>query len=170
MVHLSLIFRHRHHLGAKEVRCLIKDLFWLQNPNSIIEKGKNIEVAEILFDSQVYMIESIPVFFKIKNVVLPTLIYDMLLDLLPSVVVDMGAVPHVCNGADIMVPGIVEIHGTFEEGSFVVVRDEKFNKPLAISTAFYGFKEFVLKSKGKVFKNNHFVGDPLWQAVKKLEN
>jgi predicted RNA-binding protein (TIGR00451 family) len=37
----------------------------------------------------------------------------------------MGAVPHICNGADIMAPGIVKVEREFQARAMAVVVDEK---------------------------------------------
>jgi len=47
--------------------------------------------------------------------------------------VDMGAVPYVYNGADIMAPGIVDADREIAAGNLVWVRDERNKRPLAVS-------------------------------------
>lgn len=83
-------------------------------------------------------------------------------DLLPQVVVDMGAVKFVANGADIMRPGIVEVPDC-EEGSFVVVVDERNRKPLGVGRAKFSGAEMRLMSSGNVVESLHFVGDEYWK-------
>ena len=148
--------RHRHYLGVKQTRNLIKDLFWLPNPDNIIGDKSKVEVAVILSDVKIYFIKSKPVFLKTKEKgIFPSLLSNELLDLLPSMIVDMGAVPYICNGADVMAPGIVEIRGKFKKENFVVIRDEKFDKALAISKTLFNLKETSLRKKGRVAKNIH---------------
>jgi PUA-domain protein len=78
------------------------------------------------------------------------------------VTVDMGAVPYVCNGADIMTPGIVDADPGIAPGDFVWVRDEKNRKPLAIGEALLPGLELKSSKKGKGVKMVHRVGDDLW--------
>lgn len=87
---------------------------------------------------------------------------------LPSVIVDMGAVKHVVNGADIMRPGIVAFESKFSRDDLVVVRDVKNRKPLAVCRALMSSDEAMALSRGKVLENIHHVGDKYWQLSRKL--
>lgn len=80
------------------------------------------------------------------------------------VTVDMGAVPFVTNGADVMGPGIVDADGSIETGDMVWIRDEKNLVPLAVGVSSMSGKELASGGKGKVIKNIHNVGDKLWKA------
>jgi PUA domain protein len=77
----------------------------------------------------------------------------------------MGAIPYVCNGADVMAPGITDMIGEFEEGDIVVVRDVRHNKALAVGKAMRTSREIMDSKKGKVIRNLHYVGDRLWDAI-----
>lgn len=86
------------------------------------------------------------------------------------VVVDMGAVKPLLRGADVMIPGIVEVKGFFNKGDPVVVVDEKYNKPLIVGKALIQSQDIVSKklSKGKAIENIHRIGDKLWNLTKSL--
>ncbi len=88
-----------------------------------------------------------------------------ILDSLPSIIVDMGAVPYVARGADVMRPGIREFRGSFRRGGIVVIRDEKNLKPLSISLALKDSDKCLVMEKGKVAENLHHVNDRIWKAV-----
>ncbi len=79
------------------------------------------------------------------------------------VTVDMGAVGFVCNGADVMAPGIVDADAEIEEGDLVWIRDEKNLKPLAIGKALVPGEKMLEKGKGKMVVSLHYVGDKLWK-------
>lgn len=81
------------------------------------------------------------------------------------VTVDMGAVPHVSNGADVMAPGIVDADPSISRGDLVWVRDERNLKPLAIGKALMEGSQMVELRKGKAVKTIHHVGDALWKAA-----
>jgi PUA-domain protein len=102
-------------------------------------------------------------FFDHENKWSPTLKYLQSNELLKKIVVDMGAVKFVVNGADIMRPGIVEIEEGVKEGDFVVVVDVENGKPLIVGVALFGSEEMQEKSEGKVIKNIHYVGDEIWR-------
>jgi PUA-domain protein len=94
----------------------------------------------------------------------PTLLNESV-DELPSVLVDMGAIPYVCNGADVMSPGITDIDGEFNEGDLVIVRDERHRKALAVGLALVKSGDMREMPKGKAVKSIHYVGDKLWKAT-----
>jgi PUA-domain protein len=79
------------------------------------------------------------------------------------VTVDMGAVPFVYNGADVMAPGIVDADPAIRPGDLVWVRDERNLRPLAIGEARTSGPEMVASDKGKAVVSIHHVGDPLWK-------
>jgi len=92
------------------------------------------------------------------------------LNRLPSMIVDMGAVPHIVNGADVMRPGIKGFRGEFNEGDFVVVRDERNLRPLAVAIALVGLKECRAMKRGKVAKNIHHVNDRIWKLMRRIRH
>jgi len=79
------------------------------------------------------------------------------------VTVDMGAVPFVVKGADIMGPGIVDADMEIRPGDFVWVRDVKNLRALAIGEAIVSGMEMLQKKPGKAIKSIHYVGDKLWK-------
>ncbi len=79
------------------------------------------------------------------------------------VTVDMGAVPHVYNGADVMSPGIVDADTAIESGDLVWIRDERNLRPLAVGRALLTGQEMVASKHGKAVETLHHVGDWLWK-------
>ncbi len=79
------------------------------------------------------------------------------------VTVDMGAVPFVYNGADVMAPGIVEADPSIRVGDFVWVRDEKNRRPLAVGRAIMDGPTMAREERGKAIETVHHVGDDLWR-------
>lgn len=80
------------------------------------------------------------------------------------VTVDMGAVPFVTNGADIMAPGIVDADPEIVEGDMVWIRDQRNLVPLAIGVSLLSGPELKTGDKGKAIKSIHSVGDKLWKT------
>lgn len=118
--------------------------------------------------AEVLLINGKPLLARLCGRLLPTLAFDKLLSLLPKIVVDTGAVPHVCNGADVMAPGVVRVHGDFNENDPILVVDERHGKSLAIGVALFSSQTVRSLKQGKVVKNVHYVGDKLWNLVKTL--
>ena len=81
-----------------------------------------------------------------------------------AVTVDMGAVPFVTNGADVMGPGIVDADPEIKEGDLVWIRDIKNKVPLAVGVALRDGEALSAKEKGKAIKTLHNVGDKLWKS------
>jgi len=123
-----------------------------------------VEEAELENGEPVYFLDGAIQLARPGGVLVPTL-NTRHVDRLPSVVVDMGAVPYVCDGADVMAPGIVEIRGPFEEGDLVVVRDVNHGKALAVGRALKPSEKIEASGKGKVVENLHYVGDRIWKAL-----
>ena len=122
--------------------------------------AKKVEVAEFE-EKKVYLFDMKIEFIEDENGVYPYLGGSYLNDL-PRVVVDMGAIRFVCNGADVMAPGIVEVD-KFDEGSLVVIRDMSHGKALSIGKSLKSSTEIMSNKKGKVIQNIHYVGDKLWE-------
>ncbi len=80
------------------------------------------------------------------------------------VTVDMGAVPFVTNGADVMGPGITDSDSDISEGDMVWIRDVNNMVPLAVGVALLDTAGLKARSKGKAIKTLHNVGDKLWKS------
>lgn len=93
-----------------------------------------------------------------------------LLDRLPALIVDMGAVPHIARGADVMRPGVTDFKGGFGEGDLLVVRDERNLKPISISIALEDLDECRGMSKGRIAENIHHVNDKIWRLVRSVKH
>ena len=83
------------------------------------------------------------------------------------VVIDMGAIKYVTNGADVMAPGIVDADIDIIKDQQVWICDERNHKPLAIGIALVNGSEMIQKNSGKSIKVIHYVGDELWSFVAK---
>ena len=122
--------QRRHFLREKEVTQLFDDFSKKLDIDlkQLFGAKTNVEVAET-HTAKLFFINRRPVLAVWKNVVLPTLLFQEVLQLLPKIVVNMGAVPHVCNGADIMAPGVVRIEKDYKLNDYMVITDERHDKP-----------------------------------------
>jgi PUA-domain protein len=127
----------------------------------------NVEVVESDVGA-VYLIGGKPLLYKAGDKVLPTLLFSEFTAKAPKIVVDMGAVPYVCKGADVMAPGIVRIEGEFSKGDLVLVADMKFGKALALGESLYDAENAKQTKKGPVVKTLHYVSDKIWDYTKTL--
>ena len=116
--------------------------------------------------SEVIFVDGVPVAFKREGQFVPVLTNTIALEKMPRVTVDMGAVPHVVGGADIMAPGIRKVEGSFGEKELVVIIDEKHGKFLSVGRSLLASEALAATKKGKVILNVHYVGDPVWETIK----
>ena len=152
------------HLKGKETRQLIRE-FTHRYPESATTLSSATTFEELPVDeSSVIFVDQRPLIIRTKDLLLPSLRFDELINTLPKIVVDMGAVAHLANGAQVMRPGIKQIRGSFGKGDLVVIVDEKFGKAISIGIAEMDSNAMQSTSKGKVIANVHFVGDVLWQS------
>lgn len=159
--------RRRHFLKEKEAKRFLlevskklgTDIEQLLGSKTGVEVNET-EIAEIfLFDGR-------PLLARSNGVLFPILYFEELFFIIPKIVVDMGAVPYVCKGADVMAPGVVAIKGEFEENDLLLVVDERHGKPLAVGVALFGSEDMKVLNSGKIVKNLHYVGDKLWNYLR----
>ncbi|RJS86347.1 DUF1947 domain-containing protein [Candidatus Bathyarchaeota archaeon] len=115
---------------------------------------------------RIYLIDGVPQVAMLEDIIFPTLFFKEYLNQLPKVTVDMGAVPYICNGADIMAPGIVEVSGDFKEKALVAVIDERNKRLIAVAQALFDSEKTRTIRKGKALRNLHYVGDEIWNLMK----
>ncbi|MBU6998490.1 MAG: RNA-binding protein [Theionarchaea archaeon] len=129
--------------------------------------GNRFEICTTDTDINLIVVDGTPVLMK-KKVLFPTLRAFVDTDcrtIKHHVTVDMGAVPYVTNGADVMRPGITEIDASLEAGDFVIITEERHGKPLAVGETLYSSREIIDMDQGKVIKTIHYVGDRMWKLT-----
>jgi PUA domain protein len=152
---------------SKRETLVIKDIIrksWPPNAYNI-EDEKNFISYDIGKGHRLLSTKALTVVQTDSETIVPFLGTGQLLTVFPSVVVDMGAIKFVCNGAKIMRPGITEFDD-FTKGDFVTVKDEKFLKILAIGRALEDSVVAFHNAKGYVLDNLHYVGDEFWETYK----
>jgi len=132
---------------------------------SLFGSKPQVEVMEAK-KVKVYVVDGRPLIAESEGNVFPTLLFEEQLSKQPKVVVDMGAVPYICNKADIMGPGITEIQGEFKPKNLVTVLDAKNRKPIAVAEAIFDSGTAATTKKGKLFRNLHCVGDEIWAIIR----
>ena len=157
------------HLKDRESKQIIKE-FMNRFPSSLdsLDSVKHLE-EEIVEDNSVFFGDGKPWIVRVQGRLLPSLKYDLVLATLPKIVIDMGAVPHIANGAQVMRPGIRQIEGQFNRDDLVVILDEKYRKIIALGIAEKDSETMRSMAKGRVIANIHYVGDPLWKSFTPLK-
>ncbi len=156
-------------MKEKEAKRLLSEFFEKTkvHPQQLPTLKPPIELAKANSE-EIFFINKKPILAKSNNKIFPTLASDKLLSNMPKAIVNMGAVPHICNGADIMAPGIVHIEGNFSKGDIVVVSDKRHQKPIAITVALHNTEAAKKLKHGKILTNIHHIGDGLWKTLKQL--
>ena len=85
----------------------------------------------------------------------------------PSITVHSGAISHVCNGANIMRPGIISF-SEYSKGDIVIVIEAKYHKPIAVGESTLSSKDSEDAVKGVIIQNLHYVGDKAWDEGKNM--
>lgn len=158
--------KNRHKLKDKDIKNIDAEL----NKNfnkSFFNKLSNIEIGYfqgqkiLLIEGKIcFMFYNDNIFFTLHGL-------NRYIPKNKFVVVDMGAVKSVTNGADVMAPGIVDADLSIGENDQVWICDETYNKPLAIGIALMSGEQMVNEKNGKAIKVIHHVGDSIWNFVAK---
>jgi len=126
-------------------------------------RSDRVEMAEIDSPFTLYLVDRRPLLMKSEGWAFPT-VKGAIERPFPerTIVVDMGAVPYVAKGADVMRPGIVSVTPDVRKGSPAIVVEERHRKALAVVVASLDGPAISGESKGKMAKTIHHVGDALW--------
>ena len=159
----------RYSLKSKKAKQILNEVSERLKVNVETFFGSKANVEVVVADvGKIYLVSGKPLFFKIGEKTLPTLLFSDFISHAPKIVVDMGAVPYVCNGADIMAPGIVRVEGEFRKDDFVLVVDEKHGKPIALGESLIDAETARKTRQGVVVHTVHFVSDKIWNFAKTL--
>lgn len=159
--------RRRHSLKSKDAKKLFLEITQRLGTDieQLLEPKIRVEVTDTE-TCELFIFNGRPLLARSSGCLFPTLLFEELVVTLPKIVVDMGAIPYVCKGADVMAPGILTIKDEFKENDIILVIDERHAKPLAVGAALFGSEEMKNAKRGKTVKNLHFVGDNLWNYIR----
>ena len=156
--------KNRHRLKARDIK-QFQDELKKTFTNDFFNEKSSVETGD--FDDQpLIFVDGEPCFMFYENKIIFTL--HGLNKFKPKqkfVVVDMGAIKFVSNGADIMAAGIVDADLDIKNGAQVWICDVNYRKPLAVGVALMTGEQMVKEKKGKAVENIHYVGDGLWNLV-----
>ncbi|HUK49693.1 MAG TPA: PUA domain-containing protein [Terriglobales bacterium] len=151
-------------LKDKEARAILREFVQLYPKSETTLRSATTFDELIIGDGAAYFIDGKPLILRTKRSLLPTLKFEEVVKSLPRVVVDMGAVAHIANGAQLMSPGVRNLASDFAKGELLVIVDEKYGKPIALGIADMDSGAMRTMKKGKVVENVHYVGDEAWRS------
>ncbi len=159
----DIIIKKRHAIKKGQLASLMEKLKLSIGDDAALYTAPMIEIAETTSKFNIYLVDKKPFLIEMEEWAFPTLRGAILRPFTGHrIVVDMGAVPYLINGADIMRPGIVSVTPDVKAGIPALAVDESHGKPLAVVMPLYDADGILALGKGKAAKNLHYVGDELW--------
>ena len=156
---MTIQVKKRNFLKKKKIREIKEKLGEYGN---LLEGKKNVEILEAKPNS-IILVNGEPHIMLIDGKPFPTLKAALANEIdAKKVVVDMGAIKFITNGADIMSPGVHDASHDIRIGDIVIVVDQKHQKPLAIGVSLITGKEMINNTSGKAVETKHYVGDDIW--------
>ena len=151
--------KKRNFLKKKKIKELKEEL---GEYGELLQNKKSVEILEADPNSFI-LVNGEPYIIMIDDKPYPTLKAALANEINhKTVVVDMGAIRFVSNGADIMSPGIVDADEDIQPDDIVFIVDETHKKPLAVGLSLITGPEMVENDSGKAIETKHFVGDKIW--------
>jgi len=159
----ALTVKKRHTIRKDELGILFTLLGKEIGASAEKFRSERVELAEIDSPFVLYLVDKKPLLIKTAGWAFPT-VRGAIERPFPerTIVVDMGAIPFVVKGADVMRPGIVSVTPDVRKGSPAIVVDERHRKALAVVIALLDGPAIMAETKGKMAKTIHHVGDVLW--------
>jgi malignant T-cell-amplified sequence len=158
----------RHVVSKHESREMIEKLQASSGITLDVSRSSQVEFIEPEEGVRFIVVDGVYTFVEAEGEYIPFVGSQRLVDLLPSVRVDDGALKYILNGADVMRPGIVKFDDWGEKGRLVVVRDDKKGRGLAVGRALVPSSEMSGITKGMCVKNLHRAGDRFWMSHKAI--
>jgi malignant T-cell-amplified sequence len=160
---------------SKSARTLFFDkvstLFRSTDFETISSKARDLKIAELDTESFAIIFDrDTNLYFgrKTSDDYFPLLKDEVVVPSLSVATVDSGAVKFVCNGANVMRPGIVSFSGDFARGDIITVKEIAHSKAIAIGRALEGRLNIEGMKKGPSVENLHYIGDKFWESLKGL--
>lgn len=153
-------------LSKREVRH-IGDHINTNWPQHIRWNIKNLKAIDTEKHGRLLVGEELTLIERKEDFVIPHLTEDTILSNFPYVIIDMGAVGFICNGANVMRPGITRFD-KFAESEIVVIKDQMHEKKIAVGISRFDNEKMNSLDRGPVITNLHYVGDIFWNLKKEL--
>jgi len=154
-----------HNLSKSDISVILDKM--TQQWHIEIPKSKTLVLHEIDDDTNLITGDSITS-IQIGESYLPFLSETVLLEKFPKATVDAGAIKFVCNGANVMRPGIKKFT-EFQKDDIICVVEEVHGKFLSVGKALVSSAEMSTITKGEVVKNLHYISDKYWEAAKLIK-
>ena len=159
-----MLIKKRKILSKKEKKLLLLDLVngFGDVISSYVELSTMLE--EVITDEGTLIAKNGKIwFFNINDKMIPSIYFLRESNFeLPEIVVDIGAIRFITNGADVMSPGVVFFNTDIRKGTLVVIKEEKANSIIGVGSSLINSEDFDKSQKGKVVKLHHHLKDKIW--------
>ncbi|GAG97395.1 unnamed protein product [marine sediment metagenome] len=159
-----MIVKSRNVLSNKENKQLSTDLLNVLGEQAQTFFNKKDKLEKINTNKGTFVVKDKKIwFFQWKDQFLPSIhcLKESKL-LVHKVVVDVGAIKFILNGANIMLPGIVYFDELIEKEDFVVVREEKADTIIAVGVSLISHEDFNKTNKGTAVRVINHLKDEIW--------
>ncbi|MFX0060440.1 MAG: PUA domain-containing protein [Candidatus Heimdallarchaeota archaeon] len=165
--------KQRHYIQKSEIKALKEEVLKQYNEqflNQLFPKKASIELIQTEKGDTLYAInKELKIWKTDEDGYIPVLTFLLNNKVkIKSIVVDMGAIRYVANGADVMRPGITRIDPSIKKDNIVQIIDETHDRTIAVGKAMYNAKEMEEMKEGKVVKNLHTIQDSIWKFEKEF--
>lgn len=150
------------YLSGKDKKKLIQDI---GEYYSINKKDEIIEFENILFkNKEPFLIDGKSLKNYSSNLKVEYIPHLKSYEIsnLKKVTIDVGAVPFLLKGADMMRPGVVHIDDEIELNELLVIVDEVKGLKIGIGQSMYSSQDMKSMQSGKVIKTLHYFKDSLY--------
>lgn len=170
---MHMQIKHRHYIQKSEVKTLKEDFLKQYDEiflNQLFPKKAKIELIQTEKGDILYAIDKeLKIWKTDADGFIPVLTFLLNHKVnIKTIVVDMGAIRYVANGADIMRPGITQIDPSIEKNDIVQIVDETHNRAIAVGKALFNAEDMKSMNSGKVVKNLHTIQDAVWEFEKEF--
>lgn len=130
---------------------------------SLDKKDELVEYKSVLFKNKEHFLIKIQKDNSKEFQFFPHL-KSKLLDTFKTITIDVGAVPFLLKGADMMRPGITQIDDDFQSGDIIVIIDEVKQLKIGVGLALVSSNEMKELKTGKVVKTIHYFKDEYYEV------
>ncbi len=162
--------KNRHYLSSKDIKKLKEEIVkaYPHLESALDLKNSTVEAITLNEGVKLYVVNNKLDWIIIKDRLIPSIsLLNRGLEI-PFITVDMGAIPFITKGADVMRPGIVGYSDKISKGGIVKIIDERYSKTIAVGESLISYEEFKIKKQGKAIRVLHHVGDKIWSIANSL--
>ncbi len=165
--------KQRHFVRKSDLKPIKEDILKQYDQkfvDQIFPVKCNVEIIQTEVGDTLYAVNNTLKLWRSSDGYIPVLklLINKKVDL-KKVIVDMGAIRYVTNGADVMRPGITHIDPDIQKGDIIQIVDETHSRALAIGKAMFNSSDMESRSSGKVIKNIHTIQDSIWEFEKEFK-